>query len=74
MASTPRFTRYVDYYGTDKYQFKFENMEVVQVPEDAPRLALVRTGKADIANMSGPFAEEITRVRDWSWTDRAKWT
>ena len=54
-----RFSRYDDYYGTDKYQFKFKNMEVVQVPEDAPRLALVKTGKADIANMSGPFAEEI---------------
>ena len=34
-------------------------MEVILAAEEAPRLALVQTGKVDIANMSGPYVEEI---------------
>ena len=53
------FERFDDYYADEEFQFKYKEMEILLAAEDAPRLALVQTGVADIANMSGPFVEEI---------------
>ena len=55
-----RMERYDDYYADEEFHFKYKELEVLMAPEDAPRLAMVQTGAADIANMSGPFADEIT--------------
>jgi ABC-type transport system substrate-binding protein len=54
-----RFVRFEDDYRADEFKFKFEEMEITLVREDAARLAVVKTGGADIANMSGPYVEEI---------------
>ena len=54
-----RLERFDDYYADEEFHFKFREMETLLVAEDAPRLAMVQTGKADIANMSGPYVEEI---------------
>ena len=54
-----RFVRFADDYRADEFKFKFEEMEITLVREDAARLAVVKTGGADIANMSGPYVEEI---------------
>ena len=54
-----RLERFDDYYADEEFHFKFREMETLLAAEDAPRLALVKTGVADIANMSGPYVEEI---------------
>ncbi len=54
-----RHERFEDYYADEEFHFKFREMEVIVASEDAPRLALVASGKADIANSSGPYVEEI---------------
>lgn len=51
--------RFDDYYGTEEFKFKYREMEIILAVEDAPRLAMVRSGLVDIANMSGPYVEEI---------------
>ena len=57
-----RLEKFDDYYGDEEFHFKFREMETVLSAEDAPRLALVKTGAADIANMSGPYVEEIRKA------------
>ena len=59
LGSSVRHQRFDDYYGDEEFHFKFKEMEVILSAEEAPRLALVQTGVADIANMSGPYVEEI---------------
>ena len=54
-----RHVRFDDYYGDEEFQFAYREMEVLLSAEDAPRLAQVATGEVDIANMSGPYVEEI---------------
>ena len=53
-----RYSRWDDYYSPD-FRSKYREMELVLSAEDAPRLALVQTGVAQMANSSGPFVEEI---------------
>ena len=53
-----RFDRFDDYYSPD-FRANHKEMEIILAVEAAPRLALVRTGEVDMANMSGPFVEEI---------------
>ena len=59
VGQSASFVRFDDYYGDEEFKFKFREMEVLLAAEEAPRLALVQTGKVDIANMSGPYVEEI---------------
>ena len=54
-----RHVRFEDYYADEEFHFKYREMEVILAREDAPRLALVMTGRADIANMSGPYVDQI---------------
>ena len=53
-----RFDRFDEYYSRD-FRANHREMEIVLAVEDAPRLALVQTGEVDMANMSGPYVEEI---------------
>jgi peptide/nickel transport system substrate-binding protein len=53
-----RHRRFDDYYSVP-FRANHKEMEVVLAAEDAPRIAMVKTGQADIANSSGPFADEI---------------
>ena len=59
VGQSARHVRFDDYYGDEEFHFKFREMEVLLAAEDAPRLAMVQSGVADIANMSGPYVEEI---------------
>ena len=51
--------RFDDYYGDEEFHFAYREMEILLSAEEAPRLAQVVTGEVDIANMSGPYVEEI---------------
>ena len=53
-----RFDRFDDYYSPD-FRANHKELEIILAVEDAPRLALVQTGEVDMANMSGPYVEEI---------------
>ncbi len=59
LGQSVRHHRFDGYYGDAEYHFKFREMEVILSAWDAPRLAQVATGQVDIANMSGPYVEEI---------------
>ena len=52
------YSRWDDYYSHD-FRSNYKEMELVLSSEDAPRIALVQTGAAHMANSSGPFVEEI---------------
>ena len=54
-----RHVRFDDYYGDEEFHFAYREMEILLSAEEAPRLAQVATGQVDIANMSGPYVEEI---------------
>ena len=59
LGVSSNFVRFDDYYGDEEFHFKYREMEILLAAEEAPRLALVQTGEVDIANMSGPYVEEI---------------
>ena len=59
IGNSVRHEKFDDYYADEDLHFKFRELEVILTVEDAPRLAQVRSGAADIAQMSGPYVEEI---------------
>jgi len=62
--SVGRFFKYErwDEYYSEEFRSNYREMEFLLSTEDAPRLALVQTGVAQMANSSGPYVDEIRAV------------
>ena len=61
IGTSVQMDRFDDHYSED-FRARFKEIEFLNVAEDAPRLALVNTGRVDIANMSGPYVDEIRKA------------